>query len=93
MTGITFDYNKHCQLQFGSYVQNHEELATNTMAARTVGAICLGPLLSRVSYKFLNLRTGKRLTRRRWTSLPMPKVIDRVNQLGSRPTTRTPYIL
>jgi hypothetical protein len=32
------------------------------------------------SYKFLNLRTGKRLTRRRWTS--PSKVIDRVNQLG-----------
>jgi hypothetical protein len=24
MTGIQFDYNKHCQLQFGSYVQAHE---------------------------------------------------------------------
>ena len=85
MTGIQFDYNKHCQLPFGSYVQAHEEPnPTNTQAARTVGAICLGPTGNiQGSYKFLNLRTGKRITRRRWTPLPMPQeVIDRVNQLG-----------
>jgi hypothetical protein len=85
MTGIPFDYNKHCQLQFGSYVQVHEEPSpSSSMAARTVGAICLGPTGNiQGSYKFLNLRTGKRLTRRRWTSLPMPQeVIDRVNELG-----------
>ena len=33
--------------------------------------------------KFLNLRTGKRITRRSWTEPPMPQeVIERVNQLG-----------
>jgi hypothetical protein len=36
------------------------------------------------SHKFLNLRTGKRVTRRRWTLLPMPQeVIERLNQLGA----------
>ena len=31
----------------------------------------------------MNLRTGKRLTWRKWTALPMPQeVIDRVNKLG-----------
>ena len=31
----------------------------------------------------MNLRTRKKLTRRRWTALPMPQeVIDRVNKLG-----------
>ena len=85
MTGIQFDYGKHCRLPFGSYVQAHEEPnPTNTQAARTVGAICLGPTgNSQGSYKFLNLRTGRPLTRRNWTPLPMPKeVIDRVDQLG-----------
>ena len=85
MTGIQFDYQKHCQLQFGSYVQAHEEPdPTNTQAARTVGAICLGPTGNmQGSYKFLNLRTGRRITRRKWTHLPMPQdVIDRVNELG-----------
>jgi hypothetical protein len=85
MTGIQFDYLKHCKLQFGSYVQAHQEPGpTNTQAARTVVAICIGPTSNiQGSYKFLNLRTGKRITRRRWTPLPMPQeVIDRVNQLG-----------
>jgi hypothetical protein len=85
MTGIQFDYQKHCRLQFGSYVQAHQEPSTtNTQAARTVGAICLGPTGNiQGSYKFLNLRTGKHITRRRWSQLPMPQeVIDRVDQLG-----------
>jgi hypothetical protein len=85
MTGIQFDYQKHCRLQFGSYVQEHQEPSpTNTQAAQTVGAICLGPTGNiQGSYKFLNLRTGKRITRRRWTQLLMPQeVIDRVDQLG-----------
>jgi hypothetical protein len=85
MTGIQFDYQKHCRLQFGSYVQAHQEPSpTNTQEARTVEAIYLGPTDNiQGSYKFLNLRTGKRITRRRWTQLPMPQeVIDCVNQLG-----------
>jgi hypothetical protein len=79
ITGITFDYNKHCRAQFGSYVQTHEEPATtSTMQACTLGAICLGPTGNiQGSYKFLNLRTGQRITRRKWTDLPMPQeVID-----------------
>ena len=50
-----------------------------------VGAICLGPSGNmQGSFDFLNLRTGTRIHRRRWTPLPMPQdVIDRVNQLGS----------
>ena len=85
MTGTQFDYTKHCKLPFGSYVQAHEEPSpTNTQAARTVGAICLGPTGNlQGSYKFLNLRTGRLITRRSWTSLPMPdEVIARVNALG-----------
>jgi hypothetical protein len=85
MTGVQFDYNLHCKLHFGSYAQVHQEPNhTNTQAARTVGAICLGPTGNiQGSFYFLNLRSGKRITRRRWTLLPMPQeVIDRVNQLG-----------
>ena len=73
------DYNKHCRAQFGSYIQTHEEPATtSTMQARTLGAICLEPTGNfQGSYKFLNLRTGQRITRRKWTDLPMPQeVID-----------------
>ena len=80
------NYKQHCQLLFGSYVQAHQEPSpTNTQAACTVGAICLGPTSNiQGSYYFLNLSTGKCITRRRWTQLPMPQeVIDRVNQLGT----------
>jgi hypothetical protein len=85
MTGINFDYQKHCQIQFGWYAQVHEEPSqTSSMSAHTVGAICLGPTGNiQGSYKFLNLRTGRRITCCRFTMLPMPQeVITRVNQLG-----------
>ena len=74
MTGIKLDYSKHCRLPFGSYVQVHDEPSpTNSPTARTVGEITLGPTgnLQR-GYKFLNLWTGKKITRRNWTHLPMP---------------------
>jgi len=87
VTGVQFDYNKHCKLAFGSYVQAHEEPnPTNSQTARTVGAICLGPTGNmQGSYKFLNLRTGMLLKRRNWTEIPMPQeVIDRVDSLGKK---------
>ena len=95
MTGIKLDYKKHCQLPFNSYVQVHEEpTSTNLPSARTIGAITLGPTGNlQGGYKFLNLQTGKKITRRNWTHLPMPiEVIERVNQLGkeqNQPTLLT----
>ena len=38
--GLTVDYNKHCQLEFGSYAQVDEE-HDNSMQTRTTGAISL----------------------------------------------------
>jgi hypothetical protein len=40
--GQDVDFNKHCSLEFGTYVQVHEE-HNNTMLARTTGAIALRP--------------------------------------------------
>ena len=37
IVGLTIDYNKHCRLEFGSYVQVHEE-HDNSMKTRTTGA-------------------------------------------------------
>ena len=85
LTGIPFDYNKHCKYVFGTYGQVHEEpTPSNTQVGCTVGAICLGPKGNlQGSYKFMNLRTGKKITRWKFTPLPMPQeVIDRVNELG-----------
>jgi hypothetical protein len=42
MTGQEIDYNKHVRLEFGEYVQTHEE-HDNTMTDRMLGVICLGP--------------------------------------------------
>lgn len=84
MTGMQFDYNKHCKYPFGAYGQAHEEPdKTNTQDVWSIGAICLGPTGNlQGSYKFLNLQTGKLITRRKFTPLPIPQnVIDRVNTL------------
>ena len=40
--GSNLDFNKHCKLEFGAYVQAHEE-HDNTMATQTTGAIALRP--------------------------------------------------
>ena len=62
VTGLTIDYNKHCKLEFGAYVQTHEENAPrNSMTARSLGAIALGPSLGQsAGYYFMNLNTGKK---------------------------------
>ena len=85
MTGETLDYRKHLSLQLGGYYQVHEDDAPrNSQAARTQGGICLGPSGNlQGGYRFLNLTTGKRISRRTWDIIPMPQtVIDRVNLLG-----------
>ena len=43
VSGTNIDYNKHCQLEYGSYVQTHEE-HDNSMRPRTTGAIALRPM-------------------------------------------------
>ena len=94
LTGVKLDYNCHCKLAFGAYAQVHgENLPKKSQQARTLGAICLGPSGNlQGGYKIMNLRTGKKLTHRRWTALPMPQeVIDCVNKLGE--ADRQPYIL
>jgi hypothetical protein len=77
IVGLKLD---HCQIEFGSYVQTHEE-HNNSMGAQTTGAIALRPTgNAQGGYYFLSLLSGRRLTRNRWTDLPMPQeVINRVH--------------
>lgn len=42
VTGAGIDYQRHCKLEFGAYVQTHED-HNNTMVTRTVGALALRP--------------------------------------------------
>lgn len=85
MTNTKLDYNKHCRLEFGAYVQTHED-HDNSMDARTIGAIALRPTgNAQGGYYFFNLMTGKIVRRSHWTSLPMPAdVIDRIHSWARR---------
>jgi Reverse transcriptase (RNA-dependent DNA polymerase)/Zinc knuckle len=85
VVGQSIDFNKHCQLEFGTYVQTHEE-HNNSMLSRTTGAIALRPTGNiQGSHYFMSLTTGCRLNRYKWTVLPMPQdVIDRVHTLAQQ---------
>ena len=85
VTGLVIDYDKHCRIEYGQYVQTHEK-HDNTMATRTIGALALRPTGNlQGGHYFFSLMTGKRLHRTHWTELPMPaEVKDRVHALARR---------
>ena len=85
MTGETLDYKRDLCLKTGEYCQVHEdELPRNSQKARTQGAIVLGPTGNlQGGFKFINLKTGKGITRYSWDRIPITDtVINRVNELG-----------
>ena len=79
------DYNAHCKVEFGEYVQTHEE-HNNDMNSRTIGAIATRPSTGDGAYYFISLATGKRINRRSWTAMPMPTdiVVPQVHRLARR---------
>ena len=78
------NFNAHCKVEFGEYVQTHEE-HDNSMQARTIGAIATRPINDDGAYYFVNLETERCINRRSWTSLPMPaSVIKQVHCLARR---------
>jgi hypothetical protein len=83
VAGREIDFTKHCQLEFGTYVQTHEE-SDNTMRTRTTGAIAMRPTGNEQGgYYFFSLSTGRRLNQNNWIVLPMPnEVINRVHFLA-----------
>ena len=55
---IRAHFDKHAILEFGSYVQTHEE-HTNDMSHCTLGAVCLGPTGNRQGgHWFMSLSSG-----------------------------------
>ena len=87
MTGETLDYKRDLCLKTGEYCQVHEdELPRNSQKARTQGATVLGPTGNlQGGFKFINLKTGKTITRYSWDKIPIKDaVISRVNELGKR---------
>jgi hypothetical protein len=83
MTGQYLSFAKHAVIEFGAYVQTHEE-PTNNMGQRTMGCICLGPTGNcQGAHWFMSLSLGECVVRYRWTELPMPRaVIDWVSAIG-----------
>jgi hypothetical protein len=79
MTGTTLDYNKHCRLPLGAYVETHEDNdTTNTMVERARGAICIGPTANfQGSYNFFCLDTGRHVTRKQFREIPMPASVKK----------------
>jgi hypothetical protein len=87
MTGTALGFNKHCQIPCGAYAEVHEDNnITTTMTERTQPAICLGPTANfQGSYKFLSLKTGKRITGKQFKELPMPNsVIRKIEAMATR---------
>jgi hypothetical protein len=79
-----FDYNT-LRLDLGEYVQVFEaNLPTNTPATRTTGALALCIARNNSgAYNFMSLATGRVITRRQWTRIPLPtEVIAHVNQMA-----------
>ena len=85
IAGFEVSYTKHAVIQFGTYVQTHED-HTNDMSRRTMGAICLGPTGNlQGEHWFMSLTSGVRVRRNSWTKMPMlAEVIDRVNAISLR---------
>jgi hypothetical protein len=83
ITGRHLDYRKHVHLEFGAYVQTHEQ-HTNSMERHTCGAICLGPTRNEQGgHYFMSVATGLRLIRNQWDELPMLRdAITHVGDLG-----------
>ena len=85
MTGLPSpDYND-LKIEFGAYAQVFESNdPTNTVKARTTGAIALTPTgNAQGGYYFMSLATGRKLSRQQWDVLPMPDgVIAAVEEMG-----------
>jgi hypothetical protein len=61
INGTTINYNNHCKLEFGAYVQTHEK-HDNSMMPRTTGAIAICPAgNAQRGYYFYSVTTRKRL--------------------------------
>ena len=72
--GVKMDFKQHCRVRFGMYVEVRvDKVITNTLHDRTEECIALGPTGNlQGSIACLNLNSGRVVTRRTVTALPMP---------------------
>ena len=70
--GTVIDYNRHCQLETGQYVEVHEK-SDNTMNMRTEPASYLYPSSNaQGGAYYMKISNGERVHRNRFTVIPMP---------------------
>ena len=86
-------YGSHFKTPFGAYVQEHVQ-GDNTMSPRTLGAIALRSTGNpQESMRMFSLDSGRVISVRKWTALPMPReVVERVHQLGRRAKAPTSVV-
>ena len=87
LTGDTLDYNRHCSIPFGTYVQAHNENnPTNTMATRALDCIYLRPIYNQQGgHELLDLATKRVITRRKVTHIPIaPTIIQAVENMAAQ---------
>ena len=79
------DYDRHCQYEFGEYVQTHEK-TSNDMTPRTIGALATRPTgNAQGTWHFLSLTTGRIISRNYATKVPMPDlVVDQIHRMARR---------
>jgi len=84
MMGQKIHYDRHCKLEFGTYIQVHEK-HNNSMESRMSGTIALCPSGNEQGgHYFLSLHTGKGVLRHHWIALPMPNyLVDAVHRLAA----------
>ena len=76
--------NAHCKVEFGEYVQTHEE-HDSTMQSQTIGAIASRPSNDGGDYSIISLSTGLHNNCRSWTSMPVPsEVVAQVHHLAQQ---------
>jgi hypothetical protein len=77
LSGTNLDFNKHCQVPFGAYVQaNQENTPTNAQAPRTIDAIYLRPMKNtQGGHELMNIATGLVITRNTVWELPVTDLV------------------
>ena len=85
MFGTVIDYNRHCQVVTGQYVEIHEK-TDNMLKLRTEPALYLYPLgNAKGGAYYMKISNGERVHRNRYTMIPMPEdVVDKVHRLANR---------
>ena len=74
----TFDFENHCQIPFGTYVQtNQENNPKNINAPRTIGCIYLHPITQNIQggHELMDLNSGCMITLQRVWEIPVTHVV------------------